>query len=110
MDQRQTALLLNSPRPYLDNRLLEEANCAQLMHNKQMELDASLQGGVCNPFSQPLSLIRAVAAVLLHRTRNMFIVWLRVSDLPEGGGRNELMSFCSATSEALMGTVAVTTR
>lgn len=30
----------NHPRPRLSNRLLEELNCAQLMHNKQMELNA----------------------------------------------------------------------
>lgn len=30
----------NHPRPFLFNRLLEELNCAQLMHNKQMELNA----------------------------------------------------------------------
>lgn len=28
------------PRPFLFNRLLEELNCAQLMHNKQMEPSA----------------------------------------------------------------------
>lgn len=34
------SLCLIHPRPFLFNRLLEELNCAQLMHNKQMELNA----------------------------------------------------------------------
>lgn len=45
----------NHPRPFPFNRLLEELNCAQLMHNKQMELNATLHSSISISVSVPLS-------------------------------------------------------